>query len=425
MWVNLRSKQHHVLSKIILAFFIFISEESLAQDLSQLLDQLNQAKSYEEKISGLKKVGAYYQKVTAYNKAIDYFQKAAKLEKQDNTYTNQYHQTIENIAFCYLQLEQFTQAIAQYEKLLLYYKNQSDIENTLSTLNQIIYLYKQVDKPQQAIKYAQESLDLSNKIGNYAGIVNASNNLGFLYKQSGDKEQALKLYQQALRFNKQANMKNSKIVDEAIILTNTGVVYTQLGNFSAANTSFKQALDLWEKKNQPLQIARTYNYLAANQYINRKHQQAINNALKAVEIAKIQNNEEILLVSYQILTEAYQEMGEFKTSQKYLRLQQLLKEKLKQEQIDRQQKILEEQIKLEKKENELKSLLSEKEKQSLALKQSELERQKQEQDLKLKEQELAILKNNQEKQAILLKNQQLGKRKSTTIISLCRTKESY
>ena len=129
-----------------------------------------------------------------------------------------------------------------------------------------------------------------------------------------------------------------------------------------------------------------------------------------------------MLESYQILSEAYQQQGDFRESQRYLKLYQELKNKIAEDQQKTQQEMLQKQINIEKKENELKQLLADKERQALALKQTKLEKEKQAQDLRLKEQELSLLKRNQELQLAKLREQKLEKNRVQQLLALSEQK---
>ncbi|MCU0445200.1 MAG: tetratricopeptide repeat protein [Microscillaceae bacterium] len=411
--------------KIIALVFMAISllmEVCQAQELNDLMTNLNKTTNPIEKIILLKKIGAFYQNQKAYNKSIDYFTQALNLQIANNDSESYILQTRAEIAYAYTQIESFDQAIGQYELILARQQQSNNPNAQLSSLNYLTALYRVKKDYPQALAISNKILQINQSQNNQLGMIEAYNNLGYLHKENGDKNKSLEYYQKALTISRQYSQSVNNANSKAILLTNTGVTYSYLRDFKIANQYFNDAFVLYQKQGNKSQQAHSLNYIAANHYISNKNDLAISNALKSVDIALPINDGKALLESYQILAEAYQQDGDFKESQKYLRLLQDLKDKLSEKERLAKQALLEEQINIEKKENELKSLIAEKEKQAADLRQSELERQRQEQDLKLKENELALLKRNQEMQQEQLKRELAEKRNAEQLLEITKQK---
>lgn len=406
----------------LIGLFVILGSSLQAQDLNDLLTELNNTKEESQKASLLKQIGLVYQKQQAYPKAIDYLQQSLELEQKKQSDESQFIPIRQNLAFCYSQLKDYPKAIYENEAILKFHKQQDNKKSQLLYLNELAQLNKLNKNFTQAIAHTQENLQINQQLSDQAGIQTSHNNLGYLYNEIGEYSKSLENYQKALQVSKQFSQ--MKIVDsqKATLQSNTGVTYSYLRDFKTANQYFENALGIYEKEGNISQQAHAQNYIAANHYISGKNDLAIAKALKGLELATTADNQEATQESYQILAEAYQKNGDFKEAQKYTKLMQEMKDKIAEQTRKNQQKILEEQLNIERKENELKQLIADKEKQTLALKQSELERVKQEQDLKLKENEVALLKRNQELQASALRNQLLEKDKVQQLLEITRQK---
>ncbi|GAB4399090.1 MAG: hypothetical protein OHK0053_18710 [Microscillaceae bacterium] len=392
------------------------------QDLSQLLEKANQSQDKAEKASLFRDIGTYYQKKGAWAKAIEYYEQSQALATELAQPLSQQLSTLEALAFNYEQLQDFPKATQQYQKILSVHaaqKNYAAQVDVLATLSR--WSIAQQDSS-QAIGYQEEILKISQITNNLALAMNTHNNLGALYNRRGDAQKSMMHLQTALNVYESIGALLPNLNQKAQLLLNTGVAYTYLRDYKSATEYYQDAFKLYERNNDVRGTAETYNYLAANYYVSGKNDLATSNALKAVSLALALNDEAILLVSYQILADAYQQSGDYRLSQQYLKSFQELREKMTEKERLTRQRLLEEQIEIEKKENELRAAQAEKERQSAQLRQSELERARQEQDLKIKENELALLRRNQDLQAADLRNQQLEKQRVQQLLEITRQK---
>ncbi len=391
-----------------------------AQDLLELLEQLKKPQATQNKIITLKKIGAFYQAKQGYTKAATYFQQAANLEK-DASQSERYYRTLEQVGRCYELDKKYTEAQEAYKEIKAYYQENKKVDQNRNILLSLVRVNRKIQNYEEAIRYNQEILTIDQAQQNPSRLSQTYNNLGFLYRQLGENDKSLNAYQEALLISQDFNA-TQDLPQKATLLTNQGVSYTYLANYPAAQSSFQEALAIWQKRGDPHREAQMYNYLAANQYLQGENQNAIMEAKKAIDIAEPRNDEDVLSHSYLILADAYQAQEDYRESQYYARLLQQIREKQVEKQQSAQQELLEKQIQMEQEENELNTLLAERERQASALRQSELERQKQEQGLKIKEKELALLKRNQELKNTQFKNQELEKQRVEQMLLLAEQK---
>ncbi|OJJ22946.1 hypothetical protein BKI52_00920 [marine bacterium AO1-C] len=383
-----------------------------AQDLSQLLAQLNKSKDDATKIPILYQIGFTYQQKNTYKKAIEYFLKANQIEKDQDLPQKK---SLENLGYAYKELGNYAQAI-QYLEEIIAIEDQSTNQD-ITVLKELALLYNLNKQYNKAISYTQKILVIYQQSEQTELVSNTYNNLGYLYKKAGDRNKALEHYQKAI-----AIIENSGSLvsgeSQAIAYINAGVAYTSLGDFKQARTYYQKAIRLREQEGKPAQIADANNYLAVYYYLAGNNTKAINQVNKAIALAQPIKAEQVLVSSYKILSDIYQQEQAFEASQKYFKQYQQLKDKLAQQQRDAQKKVLQKQVEVEKEESKLKELIAEKNQKEAQLKQSELERQKQDQELKLQQQELALLKHNQDLQKAELKNQQLEKERVEQLLAL-------
>lgn len=388
-----------------------------AQSLNQLLVQLGEAKTDLAKAPVLHQIGLTYQQQNTHKKAIEYFEEAYQIEKRKQLSTVN---SLKSMGQSFMRLGNYPRAIQCFEEVLQAPQIKENNVRQLPVLNELSALHKLQQNYTKAIEYNQQILAIHKQDNNVPQIANTYNNLGFLYKKADNQQKSFESYNQALATGQKTNTTNPNT--QAVTYINMGVAYTSTGKYRQARTYYLKALKIREQQGNTAKIADTYNYLAVYYYLSNNNTKAISNAKKAIELARAVKAEEVMVSSYKLLSEIYQQEKAFEESQQYFKQHQQLKNKLAQQQQEEQQKILQKQIDVEKRESKLKGLIADKNQKEAELKQSELERKQQQQALKLKEQQLALLKRNQELQQTKFKNQQLEKQRVEQLLALAEQK---
>jgi serine phosphatase RsbU (regulator of sigma subunit)/tetratricopeptide (TPR) repeat protein len=397
---------------IIYSLCFVLSTSCFAQQaIENLLVKIDSTKNNQDKFILSKQIASYYQDQKAHLKAIEYFEKAEQL--LPNIDKSQKQEIKKQIAYSFSQLGKYTEAIQMLETMLK--EKDTNQETQLTLYNQLTYLTKQNNDLEQAIKYAKERIALLEQTKNNLEITEAYNNLGVIYQEQGNTTEAVNTLQKAISLGLALEQNTNKPEEKAILDLNLGTTFANLRDFQTARFHFFKSLAFWEKQKNAHKIAQTRNYLAANYYVSGNNSEAINYAQQAADLAQLNNDEEVLLVSYQILTMAHQLEGEIAQTQYYQNLSNQLGEKLRERKRKAEQEQAARQLEIEKKENEIKNLISDKEKQAMSLAQVELERQKQ-------EKELALLKREQELQQSQLKAQELEKESIRQLLEITRQK---
>ncbi len=390
-----------------------------AQSVGDLLERLNESKSSDEKVSLYTQIGLLYQKEKAYSKATEYFLQAKKYIESDDEKNSQKIakeiSILEYLGTAQSLVPDYQASIQTYE--ILFQKQKDSPEKSRKNLNILADLHKKAEQYQEALVKYEDILSKYPSNTNEQTI-QTYNNIGFLYRQAGNNQKAKEYLNKALDLAKKSNLPNPLITT----LFNVGVTNSSNGNHKEAQNNFQEALSVADKNNLVLLTAEAYNYLGANYWLQNKSDNAIESVQNAIKIAQPQQADEMLMVSYQLLSEIYQQKGELKESQKaYKKYEEIKNKRIEKVQKDEKTR-LENQLNIEKKENEIKELMSEKDKQSSALRQSQLEKQKQEQELVLKERELDLYKSNKDRQTMQLANQLLEQKRVEQMLEITKRK---
>jgi serine phosphatase RsbU (regulator of sigma subunit)/tetratricopeptide (TPR) repeat protein len=381
------SALNHYLQSVIL-FESINDNKQLADDHADIATLYMQRSAYQKSIENLQK-------------ALTYYQKANSGEGEENT--------LNALGDSYLALKDYTNATKYYAKAIELYRKKNNTTGISKTLSKLAALNKITNNYEEALKYSEEKFVLHKSKGEKLESAFAANNVGFLYRQKGDNTKSVEYFNQALELFKQASAESKQ--KSPVIYNNIGVTYTNLGDYRKAANYYNEVLKMNEENKNYPEVANSYNYLAANDYISANNDQALYNVQKAIEIGEANKATAQLVESYQILSEIYAKDNDFKRSQEAFKKHQELKDQLTQEQRKQEEESKQTQMEAEKKEGEFKLLIADKEKQELAVNQLKLEGEKKQKELELQEKQVTVLKQEKEIQKNALDLQKLEREK--------------
>ena len=405
-------------------FFFLLAFNVQAQSTDELITSFGQVKDVNTKIRLAKQIGMAYQQQKGYTKATEYYQKALELEKYNGAPLSQQGETLKDIGFTQMLAQDYTKAKATYEKVLEVEKqdkNAFEVKETLEALADICTISKDYTG---AIKYYEQLAVLYKD--DLSAQANTYNNIGFNYKKLKNNQKALENFDKSIKINQQIAQKNAGNSDKrGIALTNIGSTYTNEGDFKSAKKYFSDALAIARSKNNKVEEAKITNFLAVNEFLAGNNENAISYLDDAIRDAESQLNtpnkakaQEVLMASYQIKANIYQQQQDMKeyqrNNQKYLDLQKASQE----EQTRQRQEVMEKQLDIEKKENELKSNLAEQDKQKMELAQTKLQAEKTQKENLLKESEISRLRSGRELQEQKIRNASIEKQRAQQQLEL-------
>ncbi|MCS6796188.1 MAG: tetratricopeptide repeat protein [Raineya sp.] len=396
--------------------------------INELIAQLNQAKDDEVKIQISKKIALAYQKQKGYGKAIEYYQRALDLEKANKKPLHQQGETQKDIAFAYLMMQDYAKAKENYKKVLEIEKadnNKTEITETLEALASICTENKEY---KEAITYYQELLGYYKE--NLPALANTYNNIGYNYKKLGDTKKAIENFDQSIKINQQiANQNKGNTSIRAVALMNIGSTYSNEGDFKAAKKYYEDALIIRRSQNDRVEEAKIHNFLAVNDFLANRNENALDYVDKAISIAERElgganslKAKEVLMSSYQIKASIYQQQQDLKEYQKNYQKYLDLQKEYQEEEARQRQEMIEKQLELEKKESEIKSNIALEEKREMELIQANLEKEKAKKEAELRESEIQRLKADRELQAQRLRNAAIEKQRAEQQLELLRQK---
>lgn len=326
---------------------------------------LDLAKSYQE-------LGQLYQRWQGYDKSIEYFSKAEQIYQEENKKDEQSN-ALEQIAWNYFQIDDNANAKEYYKQQLEVEKANNRSDRVRQILNRLAIVSELSNQHLDAIKYSEEKLTLDKAASDQEAQEKSLNNLGVLYRHVGENKKALNTFKEALKLNQERiKQGTSNNTERARLLTNTGVIYTNARNYNEANNYYQEALRVYEKENKPSQVADMLNRIGANNFLGGNSEKAKIPLLRAVNIAKSQNDLYRLRDSYKILSDVYESEGNLESFGEFNDLYAKTEQAIEKQREAREKDLLDKKFIIEQLESRLRLSLSENERQRLALAQKEL-----------------------------------------------------
>lgn len=354
-----------------------------------------------------KKIGDLYQYQQQYSQAIVFYDKA--LEQPNLDYKTKIS-ILEKKAFCHKFLQEYDLAYEAYKAI---YSIRDEKDNQ-ELLKELAFLAKLNKKYSESAKYTEKLAQLHEQQNKYVELSNDYNNLGFLAQKKGDVEEAQNYFKKALEVYEKHN-KDIEGKEKSTFLINTGVAYTNLEQYAKAKKFYSEALKIREKVQNPVLIADSQNYNAANYLMMGNSSQALKAVNHAIELGEQHKAYDILQTSYQLLILiAQQEKDKSKEELANKKLKEIQKE-ITEKENKRLQEIQQSIKKLEKEENDLKNLLVMEEKNATENKRLAIEKERQ-------EKEIALLKQEKELREARYRNQQLEQEKMIQLLALSKQK---
>lgn len=346
-------------------------------------------------------LGEVYFASKAYDKAATYLAKAAALNPSPpNLYA---------LGEAYTRAKNTAKAQETFQQLLITARQQQKSNYEDQALSRLAVLAENAGQWEKAIGYENERLTAARQHSDKAAEAAAHNNLGYLYKKNNRLNDAAEHFRQALNLLKNIAQTNKN----ALVLNNLGVTYSNLADYRSALAQHTAALRIAEEQQDTKGIADAYNHIGACQYINANSGGAIANAEKALSLAESIGDNERMMESCQILTEAHQRDGNYTEAKRYADLYQRLKEQQDAALRKMDEEALQNTLQAEKTEGELKMLIADREKQELALNQLKLEAEK-------RDQELALLRRDGELKEAQRKAEKLERERVAQALALAK-----
>ena len=382
MKINGLSKLNGIYSALLIFFIgcVFCCPELKAQNLDNLIVELENATTIEQKNKSRKNIALYYEKNNIYSKAIDYYQ---RIRNSNRLSVDEEKDILEKIGSLQISSNNYQQAENTYNLLL----STSNDDAKLAIYNQLSEIYNKQGNNQKAIECAIKSLDFYK--GDSPSHAILLNNIGYLKKKDKQNQEADTYFQNALTMNQRLidSDKSLSAKDKNALYINMATNLIYLKDVELAINKLKENIILQQKANNKNGLASSLNFLAASYLVNGNTIEALEHVQQAIRIGEELRNNKLQAESYKVLSELYNLENNFQAAQDAYKKSQSFVEKTQQIEEQNKQFLLDREIEAEKEESAIQKELSEKKEQQLTFQQLKLESERKEQELKLLEQE--------------------------------------
>lgn len=382
MKINILLKLKNIYSLFLLLLIggVFCCTSVKAQSLDNLIVELENATTIEQKNNSRKNIALYYEKNRIYNKAIDYYQ---RIYNSNQLSSQEEKNVLEKIGNLQTITSNYQQAEKTYHLLL----SLSNEEEKLTLYNQLAEIYKKQDNIQKAIEYTTKLISFYQEDSpKYAILLN---NLGYLKKKNSQNKEANEYFQKALDMNQRLIDSNQSLnaKDKNALYVNMATNLIYLKDVESAINKLKENIFIQKKADNKNGIASSLNFLAATYLINGNTIEASENLQKAIRIGEELQNNALQAESYKVLSELYNMENNFQAAQYAYKKSQSFLERTQKIEEEKKQNLIDKEIEAEKEESAIQKELSEKKEQQLTVQQLKLESERKEQELRLLEQE--------------------------------------
>ena len=391
-----------------------------AQKLDSLMSAFNQSTDSILKKNISIQIARQYQAANAYGKAIGFYQKARSLQPDTADLS-----LLRGMAYCYRELGEKDQEIRIYTDILDLAVHAKDTVRMVDTMQTLSALMEKNGNYEGAIQWNKEILDIAGRRNNSLWACIALNNLGYLFNVLNDEVSSVEHFNRSYEIAKRTD---AGLSDDhrAVILLNLGIANTRLARYKEARQYLNEVYAIRERGQDDLKKAEALNYLASFDIVQGDMGKAETKVKRAIDYARRQepseDSENVLLQCYKLLAQIALRTNNAKEYRSHVEQTQTLQQQI----IDRDKRsirlLLEQQVEVERKENEYRLLLAEQKMNVYKLRQSELERERNDRELELRQRELTVLKKEHELQLSRYYNQQLEKQKVSQQLQLVQEK---
>lgn len=293
-----------------------------AERASELLKELNEHSSYlmmeNLRAMQLQQRNKYLEAESLYLEAISYRE---ELQAQVDYPIQFFYGNLGNL---YVNVGAHDLAIEMYEKFLEYEDNPGSRCNILSKLASS---FIELDDIEQAISTLNPCIEIENLPPPIESIVKS--NLASMYKMKGDTVQAIQLQEQASRISIQYRIPNISVSQ----LIKLGTSYMEMNMMQRADSIASLLQKTSTSFSRPNEDIVKYEFLASLELEKGNYAKSIAYADQAIEIAQNNKLSFILMESYAIRADAYEQLGKLDLALANERLQR----SHAQQQIDRRE----------------------------------------------------------------------------------------
>lgn len=272
------------------------------EKLDSLISELPKAKEDTNKVKLFRKISHAYRR-TDYKMALEYMKKSESLSSRLN-YKDGISESNYGLGNIYMDHSDFNNALKCFNKAVEIEKAEGNKASMASLLHNIANVYLSMSDYAKGIKLNLQALKLFEEAGDKNGTANCHINIGYVYEKIGDTKKSLHHTQQAMKLYTEIGSRSGI----AVSLVNIGAMYSSENNFVKSKDYFKKALKIYTELNHAEGMDLALINLSENNLDCSEYNDAIEFALKAMQIAKTNDMPEALAYDYKILSKIYYRM---------------------------------------------------------------------------------------------------------------------
>ncbi|WP_428229979.1 hypothetical protein [Flavobacterium sp.] len=269
-----------MMTRLFSLFFLFLSYNIHSQSTKEMIDRLNTIDDHQKKVELCRKIALSLQK-SDWDRAIKYIElaeaEAKKTEESDVTLANVYI----TAGKMYASKDVLDIALPYYLKAYDIYKNQGNLEEAAKLENNLAIIYAVGNNKEKALKYFLNVYRYQKSKNDSVKLVKILNNIGTLYLNK-NLDSSLYYYQKAYLINK--SIKNNTL--KVNVCTNLARAYALKKDKTNTDYYFEKAFSLLNNQVDDLGQAFVYESFSEYKLKEKKYEEVIVNAKKALELYK-------------------------------------------------------------------------------------------------------------------------------------------
>jgi len=257
-------------------------------------------------------IGNIHQYKSELDSALYFHKKALQIRQKNKDFIG-IADSYNNIGIVFDTKAQFPKALTNYFKALHYYELDKDLGKQAMVNTNIGIVYKAQKEYKKALVYYQNAYNLYRKAQNGMGITISSGNLGSILIN-------FKKYKESLKFSEIAKNGYKKLGYDRYVcypIFNMAVVYDSLHRYETANKYYVETIQLYQKYNNPFEIAEASIAYANCLMKQKKFEESIPFSLKGIDYAKKSQAQLLLIEGYKNLSKANAAIGKFNDAYYY------------------------------------------------------------------------------------------------------------
>jgi adenylate cyclase len=359
------------------------------------------------------RIGKIYQSEDLNERALPIFQKANRLPSPPISKLQKI-KLMDFMAKAYFAEGDISSALLVYNEQLAYFKKEKNYEGILKTLQEKVNVFLDIQSYRMALDLNLQIKTLvQEKENDDAHLAIINNNIGYNFNFLEEYDLAIKHFLLALDAHQKGVMNSSNNtstkLDLAILYTNIGITYNNLDDSKNAIKFLEQAI----KSNNPKssRISNAYlQHLIASIYLNHGD---VYNALQfndlAIVNAKKRKDLRVLSNAYKTAAEIQKQLYDYELALDFYQKHFAIRDSLNLEDRFRKQQLVRTQLLLEKSEEEIKLLLVNEQVNEQKISTLQVEKKflaSEAEKLKLETTKFSLEADQQQKELLLLKNEQ-------------------